>query len=135
MTNVLIVDDDEQVRRTLVRLLELHELTCRALSTVGDALDAIRHDPPDIVLLDVNLERESGLDLLRALRRTNPRRPAVVLMTGSRNLFGEISTEIGTADDWVTKPWDPQELVARLYLAKRRSLASRDERSAGAANS
>jgi two-component system KDP operon response regulator KdpE len=135
MTDVLVVDDDEHIRRSLLRLLPAHELTCRAFATVDHALDAIREEPPDIVLLDVGLGRESGLDLLRALRRDDPRRPPVVLMTASRDLFAEISTELGACDDWVTKPWDPQELVARLYLAKRRSVANRAEWSAGATSS
>jgi DNA-binding response OmpR family regulator len=135
VTDVLIVDDDEQIRRSLLRLLPAHELTCRALSTADDPLDAIRRESPDVVLLDVRLGRASGLDVLRALRRHDPRRPPVVLMTASRDLFAEISTELGACDDWVTKPWDPQELVARLYLAKRRSAANRAERNAGAASS
>ena len=125
MTSVLIVDDDDQVRRALTRLLSRHELVCRTASTAADALAAVSAEPPDVVLLDVGLGHESGLDVLRELRSADPRRPAVVMVTSRRDLFPEISTELGTADDWVTKPWDSEELVARVYLAKRRSAASR----------
>jgi len=125
MTKVLIVDDDDQVRRALARLLTRHELECRTAATGAAALEAVSSDPPDVVLLDVGLGHESGLDVLRELRTANPRRPAVVMVTSRRDLFPEISTELGTADDWVTKPWDAEELVARVYLAKRRSATSR----------
>jgi DNA-binding response OmpR family regulator len=121
MTSVLIVEDDEQVRRSLKRLLSLNELDCRDVASGSDAIDAIEDSPPDLVLLDVVLGHGSGLDVLKHLRSADPRRPAVVLMTGRRDLFPEISTALGAADDWVTKPWDPQELIARLYLAARRS--------------
>jgi DNA-binding response OmpR family regulator len=125
MTSVLIVDDDDQVRRSLARLLSRHELVCRTVATGEAALAAVSAEPPDVVLLDVGLGHESGLDLLRELRSADPRRPAVVMVTSRRDLFPEISTELGTADDWVTKPWDAEELVARVYLAKRRSAANR----------
>ena len=135
MTSVLIVDDDDQVRRALTRLLSRHELVCRTASTAADALAAVTSEPPDVVLLDVGLGHDSGLDVLRELRSADPRRPAVVMVTSRRDLFPEISTELGTADDWVTKPWDAEELVARVYLAKRRSATSRSARSGAVASS
>jgi len=135
VTKVLIVDDDDQVRRALARLLSRHELECRTAATGAAALAAVTAEPPDVVLLDVGLGHESGLDVLRQLRSADPRRPAVVMVTARRDLFPEISTELGTADDWVTKPWDAEELVARVYLAKRRSATSRGGRSAAEASS
>src|SRR5207302_6543856 len=106
MTSVLIVDDDEQVRRALARLLSRHELECRTAATAAAALAAVSSDPPDVVLLDVGLGHESGLAVLRDLRTANPRRPAVVMVTSRRDLFPEISTELGTADGWVAEAVD-----------------------------
>ncbi|HEX9495854.1 MAG TPA: response regulator [Candidatus Limnocylindria bacterium] len=121
MTSVLIVDDDDQIRRSLSRLLTSNELQCRVASALDDAAEAVRSDMPDVVLLDVTLGHTSGLGLLKELRQNDARRPGIVMMTGRRDLFPEISTTLGPADDWITKPWDADELIARLYLSARRA--------------
>ena len=68
-----------------------------------------------------SLGTESGLDLQRAVRASPGPRPAVVFITGRRDLFPEMAAQLGPADDWVGKPWDPSELVARVRLAVVRS--------------
>jgi DNA-binding response OmpR family regulator len=135
VTKLLIVDDDDQIRNVLVRLLSRNEFECRTASTVEEATAAINDDRPEAVLLDVTLGTASGLRMLHAIRSEDPVRPPVVVMTSRRDLFAEISTEAGPADDWIIKPWDANELIARLFLAIRRARASRGASREGAVNS
>ena len=130
MSQILIVDDDPQVRRSLCRILETHKLDCQAVSTVTEARAAIAEQMPSIVLLDVVVGAESGLTLHADLRSVDPLVPAVVFITGRRDLFQQIVAVAGRSDDWIIKPWDPAELVARvrLVLARQEDL---DPASAG----
>ena len=130
MSQILIVDDDPQVRRSLCRILETHKLDCQAVSTVTEARAAIAEQMPSIVLLDVVVGAESGLTLHADLRSGDPLVPAVVFITGRRDLFQQIVAVAGRSDDWIIKPWDPAELVARvrLVLARQEDL---DPASAG----
>jgi two-component system response regulator MprA len=125
MTAILIVDDDEQLRRSVDRVLTSAGFVCRSVGTVRDALDAVAKHGPDIVLLDVELGAGSGLDVHRALRKTHARMPAVIFATSRRDLFGTMLEQIGPLDDWIIKPWDPAELVARASLAANRLVIDR----------
>jgi DNA-binding response OmpR family regulator len=121
MTSVLIVDDDPQLPRLLGRVLTQNAFECRIATNAADGLSAAKADPPDVVLLDVDLGAESGLDVLRALRAPAEQEPAVVFMTSRRDIFPAIVTALGPSDDWIIKPWDPAELVARVRLAAKRA--------------
>ena len=120
MSQILIVDDDPQVRRTLCRIMEMQKLDCEAASTVTEARAIVAARMPTIVLLDVVVGSESGLALHAELRRDHPLIPAVVFITGRRDLFQELGAVAGRSDDWIIKPWDPAELVARVRLVLRR---------------
>lgn len=126
MTTVLIIDDDQQLPRVLARVLAQHDFVCRIATSAPDGLAAATADPPDVVLLDVNLGTESGLEVQKALRTMLDRAPAVVFMTSRRDVFPEMVPQLGPADDWIIKPWDPAELLARVRLAAKRVAAPRD---------
>ncbi|MEX2183102.1 MAG: response regulator transcription factor [Chloroflexota bacterium] len=119
MTRILVVDDEpnilEVVRAYLVR--EGYEV-----STAADgesALERARADAPDLVVLDVMLPRWSGFDVLRQLRAEGSR-AAVIMLTARDDLVDRVAgLEIG-ADDYVTKPFEPRELVARVGAVLRR---------------
>jgi DNA-binding response OmpR family regulator len=127
MTTVLIVDDDEQIRRSVDRVLTSSGFECRNVGTVGEALDAVATEGPDIVLLDVALGAGSGLDMHRALRQTHARMPAVIFTTSHRDVFPKMLEQMGPLDDWIIKPWDGAEFVARVSLAARRLVIDRAE--------
>ena len=122
MTRILVVDDEpnilEVVRAYLVR--EGYEV-----STAGDgesALERARTDAPDLVVLDVMLPRRSGFDVLRQLRAESSR-AAVIMLTARDDLIDRVAgLEIG-ADDYITKPFEPRELVARIGAVLRRAAA------------
>jgi DNA-binding response OmpR family regulator len=121
MTTILIVDDDAQLPQVLARVLAQYDFEIQVATNARDGLAAATTHSPDVVLLDVNLGSESGLDLQRALRETAERPPAVIFMTSRRDVFPEIVPQLGPADDWIIKPWDPAELLARVRLAAKRA--------------
>jgi DNA-binding response OmpR family regulator len=125
MTSVLIVDDDEQHRRAVDRVLTTNQFDCRAVGTVREALAAVAAGGPDIVLLDVALGTGSGLDIHRVLRQAHARLPAVIFTTSHRDVFATMLEQMGPLDDWIVKPWDNAEFVARVRLASRRLVMDR----------
>jgi DNA-binding response OmpR family regulator len=120
MARVLIVDDEphivDVVRAYLAR--EGHDVR-----TAGDgptALAAILDEPPDLVVLDVMLPGSSGFEVLRRMRAAGSD-AAVVMLTARDDLVDRVAgLEIG-ADDYVTKPFEPRELVARVGAVLRRA--------------
>lgn len=123
MARILVVDDEphilEVVRAYLVR--EGHEVST---ATDGEAaLERVAADSPDLVVLDVMLPRRSGFDVLRELRARGPA-PAVIMLTARDELVDRVAgLEIG-ADDYVSKPFEPRELVARVGAVLRRTAAT-----------
>ena len=117
-THVLIVEDDDVARTKLAGYLET------AGHRVSEAVDGrelrrlLVHDPVDLVLLDINLPGEDGLDLTRFIRSRYD--VGIILVTGRTDDVDRIvGLEIG-ADDYVTKPFNPRELLARVKTLLRR---------------
>ena len=120
-THVLIVEDDEVARTKLAGYLET------AGHRVSEAVDGrglrqvMASDPVDLVLLDINLPGEDGLDLTRFIRASHD--VGIILVTGRTDDVDRIvGLEIG-ADDYVTKPFNPRELLARVKTLLRRTTA------------
>ena len=115
---VLIVDDDRPTREMLVEYLQSHGF--RALQADGGAAmrEVIERDPPDVVLLDIRLPGEDGLTLARFLREHYD--VGIIMVTGAGEVIDRIvGLEVG-ADDYVAKPFDPRELLARVKSVLRR---------------
>ena len=120
-THVLIVEDDEVARTKLAGYLET------AGHRVSEAVDGqglrqvMLGDPVDLVLLDINLPGEDGLDLTRFIRANSD--VGIILVTGRTDDVDRIvGLEIG-ADDYITKPFNPRELLARVKTLLRRTTA------------
>ena len=125
-TRVLVVDDDP-VLAGLVRVcLELEDFAVSDVPDGAAALTAVRTDPPDLVLLDIMMPGLSGLDVLRRLRAdaTTVAMPVVLLTARGLTADKVIGLTAG-ADDYIVKPFDPAELVARLRTALRRTAEAR----------
>ena len=117
--HVLIVDDDPTMCETLVDLLEMNGLAASAVSD-GSAMNAaLDSGDCDLLLLDLRLKREDGLTLARAVRETSD--VPIIIMTGSGDDTDRILGLELVADDYVTKPFNPRELVARVRAVLRRS--------------
>lgn len=118
---ILIVDDDDSIRAMLLEYLGDHGFLVRAAGT-GQAMRAeIERDLPDLILLDVRLPGEDGLSLARFLRERYD--VGIIMVTASDATVDRVvGLEIG-ADDYVAKPFDPRELLARIKSLLRRMQA------------
>jgi DNA-binding response OmpR family regulator len=117
--HILIVDDDALMRRSLAYNLEQAGYTTNTAGTAEDALARIEFAPPDLVILDIGLPGIDGLDALRQIQRTQPV-PVIFLTARRRELDEVLGLELG-ADDYVTKPFDIDVLLARIKAVLRRS--------------
>jgi DNA-binding response OmpR family regulator len=116
---VLIVDDDEDMRRLLGRLLEGEGYEVSEATDSEQAFSAFALGEPDIVLLDIVLGDEDGAELLKELRRLSD--VPIVCVTGRGHEIDRIAGLKLGADDYVVKPFSPGELAARLEAVLRRS--------------
>jgi DNA-binding response OmpR family regulator len=116
---ILIVDDDALLRRSLTFNLEKAGYRPSAAASAEDALLLARRDPPDLILLDVGLP---GIDGLEALREFQDQLgvPVILLTARRRELDQVLGLELG-ADDYVTKPFDLDVLLARIKAVLRRT--------------
>lgn len=119
---VLAVDDDLSIQRLLKLELEetgLHVLTA---GTGAEALELARQRRPDIVVLDLRLPDMPGLDVLAAIRERTA--TPVILLTGQADTRDRVrGLDLG-ADDYVTKPFSPEELAARIRAVLRRAVGA-----------
>jgi two-component system, OmpR family, response regulator len=126
---VLIVDDDREIRDLLARFLRKHGLR---VETVGDGramARALEGGRFDLVVLDLMLPGEDGLSLCRHLRATSSL-PVIMLTAVAEDTDRIVGLEIG-ADDYVTKPFNPRELLARIKAVLRRTAGAGREASEG----
>lgn len=126
---VLVVDDDPQIRKLLSRYLSRHEFTVHEAGSGQEMREQIERVSPSIVLLDVGLPDIDGLSLLRDLKSST--HLGVIMISGMADTIDRVvGLELG-ADDYVTKPVDHRELLARIRSVRRRVQQVR-EASAGA---
>lgn len=110
---VLVVDDEEPVRAFLAPLLGRAGFTVALADSGGAAVASVLDCRPDLVLLDVNLPDLSGLDVCREIRR-QPGYIPVIMLTGLDSREDELAGFAAMADEYVTKPFIPEALVARI---------------------
>jgi DNA-binding response OmpR family regulator len=125
---VLIVEDEPDIRDLLVLHLEQAGYLCHVAASGPAALESVRRLAPDLVVLDVMLPGMDGLDVCRRLRAdaASATIPVIMLTARTDEVDRVVGLEIG-ADDYVTKPFSPRELVARVRAVLRRTRASVDE--------
>jgi two-component system phosphate regulon response regulator OmpR len=116
---VLVVDDDPELRRLLQAYLAGHRYEVIALPDAADVARRIERHRPDVLVLDVMLPGEDGLAVCRRLRNAGEQLPIVMLTARDEPADRILGLEFG-ADDYVGKPFDPRELVARLSAVMRR---------------
>ena len=117
--HLLLVDDHRDIRETLTRYLERHGLRVTAAEDAAAARRVLRAAAPDLVVLDIMMPGEDGLSLCRHLRETTDM-PIIFLTALSESTDRVIGLEMG-ADDYVVKPFEPRELLARIKAVLRRS--------------
>ena len=117
--HILIVDDQRDIREPLGRYLLKHGLRVSAAADGAQARDLLRRSAVDLVVLDVMMPGEDGLSLCRHLRETTGV-PVILLTAMADEADRIVGLEIG-ADDYVVKPFNPRELLARIKAVLRRA--------------
>ncbi|MEU8922917.1 response regulator transcription factor [Kitasatospora sp. NPDC048545] len=120
MSRILLVDDDPLLLRTLQLNLRARQYAVLTASSGREALDVAENETPDAVLLDLGLPDLDGIDVLRSLRAHLD--APIIVLSGRTDPEETIRALDSGADDYVTKPFDPNELFARLRAALRRPL-------------
>jgi DNA-binding response OmpR family regulator len=120
MDRILVVEDDLKVQRALQRLFEPEGYTVEIASDGEAGLDMFNRNLPALVILDLHLPKMRGPDVCREMRRTSTTIPIIILSAASDVVDKVLLLEMG-ADDYVTKPFSPRELLARVRVAQRRS--------------
>ena len=124
---VLVVDDDPTVSGVVQLCLELEGFSVEVVADGQAALDRIRTDPPELVLLDVMMPGLDGVEVLRRLRADAATTALPVLLLTARGLSADkVLGLTAGADDYVVKPFDGAELVARVRSTLRRTADARD---------
>ena len=121
---VLVVDDEPKIVKTVRAYLEEAGFRVVVAGDGREALAAFRHDRPALVILDLGLPGVSGLDVARTIRRESDL-PIIMLTARVDETDKLIGLELG-ADDYVTKPFSPRELVARVRAVLRRASGERE---------
>jgi len=122
--HVLLVDDDESVRRLVDDYLVQNDFRVSAAVTGGELMSAFAREVIDLVLLDLRLPGEDGMQLLRQLRAQS-QIPVIILTGRSEEADRVMGLELG-ADDYLTKPFSPRELLARIRTVLRRAHAGQE---------
>ncbi|HUK26263.1 MAG TPA: response regulator, partial [Terriglobales bacterium] len=117
---ILVVEDDRAVQKALKRLFEGEKFAVEIAPDGQAALEAFRRATPAAVVLDLRLPALSGRDVCRAIKQQMPWLPIIVLSATSDVSDKVLLLELG-ADDYVTKPFSPRELLARVRAALRRT--------------
>lgn len=119
MQKILIVDDEPQITRVLRRSLSAHRYEVRTAADGESALDTIRDFAPDLIITDLSMPEMNGIELCREIRKKSEI-PIIVL-----SVKGEEKTKVEAldagADDYITKPFGIEELLARVRAALRRA--------------
>jgi len=115
---ILVVDDEPAIVQVIGERLQREGFQVRAASD-GEAALATLQDPPDLILLDLMLPDLDGFELLRRLRQRGYDLPVIILTARDDAVDVVVGLELG-ADDYVVKPFDPRELVARVRSVLRR---------------
>ena len=126
--HIAIVDDHKDIRELVGRYLAQHGCRVSAADSAATLRHLLQRSAPDLVVLDVMMPGEDGLSVCRYLRATS-NLPVILLTAAAEETDRIIGLEIG-ADDYVTKPFNPRELLARIKAVLRRANSLPPQRSA-----
>ncbi|QSV45492.1 response regulator [Geobacter benzoatilyticus] len=121
---IFLVDDDAKLRKLLVKFLKEHGFVLREFSDGSMVTAAIEAEEPEAVILDIMLPGESGLDILRRIRQESAV-PVIMLTAKGEDEDRILGLELGS-DDYLPKPFNPRELLARLNAIMRRAASAQD---------
>lgn len=119
MSKVLVVDDDLNIVKLLKLYLEKEDFTVCTAHDGEEALQVYKRETPDIIILDIMMPKLDGNSVCREIRKTSD--IPIIMLTAKGETFDKVlSLELG-ADDYIVKPFEPKELIARIKAILRRS--------------
>jgi len=121
---VLVVEDDENIRRGLMDILETEGYETIGAANGIEGLACVEREAPDFVFLDIMMPEMNGYDVCRAIRRNDMALPIIFISAKSEEIDKVLGLELG-ADDFITKPFGVKEVVARVRAVSRRCLQKR----------
>ena len=124
MTRVLVVDDEPQILRALRINLRVREYQVDVAATGAEALEMAARHPPDLVILDLGLPDLDGVEVIGGLRGWT--KAPIIVLSGRADSTDKVEALDAGADDYVTKPFGVEELLARMRAAARRTGAAED---------
>ncbi len=127
---ILIVDDDKALRDLLKRYLSENGYTALAVNDGSEMNKLLEHTVPDLIILDLMLPGEDGLTLAKQIRNKG-NTPIIILSARGEEVDRIVGLEVG-ADDYLPKPFNPRELLARIRSVLRRSVTMKQETVSGA---
>ncbi len=116
---ILMVDDEPQIRRVMRTALSAHGYSVIEAPTGEEALEKLRREPPDLVILDINMPGMGGLETCREIRSGSD--VPIIMLTVRNSERDKVSALDAGADDYVVKPFGMEELLARIRAALRRA--------------
>jgi DNA-binding response OmpR family regulator len=122
---VLVADNNAQILQQLCDLLEKEGYTTLPAHGGIEALEIYRQTPPDFIFLDIMMPDLSGYDVCREIRKTDSKTPIIFISTKSATVDKVLGLEFG-ADDYIVKPFDILEVIARIRALTRRCLRQTD---------
>src|SRR6185437_5998913 len=131
MARLLIVEDDQSVRNTMVMCLELEGYAVEAVGSTREAMDRLRAESFPIVISDIYLDERTGLDVLRTARQQNPS-CAVILMTGRGSMETVMKATEGGAFEYLAKPFEMAHMIETIRRAEKTLEGAEDEDEAAA---
>jgi DNA-binding NarL/FixJ family response regulator len=119
---ILLVDDDKTLQTVLTRYLEKRGYAVRVVNSGVQGLELFAQDPPDLVVSDIMMPEMDGLEFCRCLRETRPGQLVpFIFLTAKKDLEDRIQGHHIGADDYITKPFEPLELLAKIEAQLERS--------------
>ncbi len=120
--NILVVDDEASIRDMITMALEIAGYKCTQAANAQDAHSRIIDDQPDLVLLDWMMPGTTGIELIRRLKRNElTAKVPVIMLTAKSDEDNKVQGFDSGADDYITKPFSPRELLARIKAVLRRA--------------
>ncbi len=124
MTRVLVVDDEPQILRALRINLRVRDYDVHVAATGAEALEVAGRYPPDVVILDLGLPDLDGVEVIQGLRGWT--KAPIIVLSGRADSVDKVEALDAGADDYITKPFGVEELLARMRAAVRRTGAADD---------
>ena len=126
LNKILIIEDEESLRNTLKLNLELEQYAVEVLSNGVNAFETVKQFNPDLILLDIMMPVISGIDVYKSLRDKNMNTP-IIFLTAKNNVHNKIEGLKLGAEDYITKPFDLEELLLRINIVLKRSHTQKQE--------